>query len=304
MMSFTLIFIYFINKLIFFTAKLKEKLYSENSNFYNWRFGKIFYTKKGSGSPLLLIHDMNCTSSDFEWKEVIQKFSEKHTVYTIDLIGCGRSEKQKLTYTNYLYVQLISDFIKNVIKHNTDVISTGKTSSAVIMACYIDPQLFNNIIFVNPYNVYSMNKYPTYYHKALKHFIDMPIIGTLFYNIAVSKKSIKDSFKTLYFANQKKPYKKQIAAYYEAAHLSGSVSKFAYSSMLCHYTNTNMIHAIRELNNNICIVAGEQMDNLKDILDSYTTLNSSIETAILPNTKYLPQIESPEDFVSLCEIYL
>ena len=47
--------------------------------------------------------------------KVIDKLAENHAVYALDLLGCGRSEKPKITYTNYLYVQLISDFIKNVI---------------------------------------------------------------------------------------------------------------------------------------------------------------------------------------------
>ena len=159
--------IYILNKIVFVVSTMKELLYSANSNYFNWRFGKIFYTKRGSGTPVLLIHDMDCTSSDYEWREIVQKLSETHTVYTLDLLGCGRSDKPKMTYTNYLYVQLISDFIKNVIKHKTDIVSTGKTSSAVIMACYIDTQLFGNLILINPSKLSGMNKVPKYKHKLL-----------------------------------------------------------------------------------------------------------------------------------------
>ena len=126
--------IYFINRLIFASATLKNLLKSSANNYYSWRFGKIYYKKTGSGSPVLLIHDLTVYSSAYEWKEVIAKLSQSHTVYAIDLLGCGRSEKPRITYTNYLYVQLISDFIKNVIKEKTDVIASGYSGSFTVLA--------------------------------------------------------------------------------------------------------------------------------------------------------------------------
>ena len=64
----------------------------------------------------------------------------------MDLLGCGRSEKPNLTYTNYLYVQLISDFIQSEIGHRTDVIATGSSSSLIVMACANRSELFDLLI--------------------------------------------------------------------------------------------------------------------------------------------------------------
>ena len=90
---------------------MKDLLKSTASNYYNWRFGKIYYTKQGTGSPVLLIHDLTIYSSAYEWEALVKQLEKNHTVYCIDLPGCGRSDKQHITYTNYLYVQAISDFI-------------------------------------------------------------------------------------------------------------------------------------------------------------------------------------------------
>lgn len=83
--------------------------------YYHWKYGNIYYTKSGKGKPVLLIHDLDPTASSYEWKAVTKKLAENHTVYAIDLLGCGRSEKPNMTYTNYLYVQLMNEFISNVI---------------------------------------------------------------------------------------------------------------------------------------------------------------------------------------------
>ena len=80
--------IYVINRVIFATAVLKNLLKSSAKNFYNWRFGNIYYQKKGQGSPLLLIHDLTVYSSAYEWSQVIDELSKEHTVYALDLLGC------------------------------------------------------------------------------------------------------------------------------------------------------------------------------------------------------------------------
>jgi pimeloyl-ACP methyl ester carboxylesterase len=302
--SFFIFIIYLINKFIFFISTFKECLYSDNSKLYNWRFGKIFYTTKGAGSPLLLIHDLDCTSSDYEWKNLVSTLAENHTVYTIDLLGCGRSEKPKITYTNYLYVQLISDFIKNIIKHKTDVVVTGKSSSFVIMSCYIDAQLFNNLVIINPEDISTMNQYPKYKHNILKHVIDFPIIGTAIYNILVSKILIKDNFSTKYYSANTKVRSKYVNVYHESAHMGGPSAKYMYSSIRCHYTNTNIVHAIKELNNSIYIIAGENKLNNTKILEEYTNLNPSIESITLKNIKHLPQLENPQEVLEILNIFI
>ena len=65
------------NKLIFIQSGKKNMLYSKNKHQYSSRFGDIFYTKKGHGTPLLLIHDLKCTSSASEWEHIIDELSEK-----------------------------------------------------------------------------------------------------------------------------------------------------------------------------------------------------------------------------------
>lgn len=302
--SISIILTHILNQIIFVMSTMKEVLFSDNSSYYNWRFGKIFYTKKGVGSPVLLIHDLDCTSSDYEWKGIINKLSQNHTVYTLDMLGCGRSDKPKMTYTNFLYVQLISDFIKNIIKHKTDVIVTGHASPIITMSCFMDEHLFQNILMINPENIATVNKYPKTKHKLLKFILEFPIIGTFIYNTAVSKTFIKDLFYNKYYANPSFAKNRYISAYHEAAHKGGSASKYIYSSIKCHYTNTNFVHALKELNNSIYIIGGELENNINETLEQYTELNPSIETSIIKNTRHLPHLERPEAFINTIDIYL
>ena len=115
-----------INQYIFMSAVSKNALSTDHDLYYDWKLGKIYFTKEGTGNPLLLIHELDSMSCDFEWKKIRKKLSKNHTVYTIDLLGCGRSEKPNFTYTNFLYVQLITDFIKNIIGGRSEERRVGK----------------------------------------------------------------------------------------------------------------------------------------------------------------------------------
>ena len=69
---------------------------------------------------MLLLHDLHCASSGREWQYIEDTLAQDHTVYTLDLLGCGRSDKPAITYTNFLYVQLIVTFIKQGEKGEYD----------------------------------------------------------------------------------------------------------------------------------------------------------------------------------------
>ena len=292
-----------LNKLIFLRAGIKDMLFCENKHQYSWRFGNIFYTKKGSGSPILLIHELKCTASAAEWKFLINQLSKEHTVYALDLIGCGRSEKPKMTYTNYIYVQLINNFIKDVIGTRTDVITSGSSSSIAIMGCYSEPELYHHIMMVNPLSMKEMAKYPKANHKTLKTLIELPLIGTTIYNMITSYRSIfKDYKNKILYPDMN--IQKQVDTMYEASHLGGSSARYLYASERSHFTNINILHALKKLNHSICIIGGKDEKNIQETLEDYVYCNPSIETELMDNCMQYPHIEQPEAFSSLCSIYL
>ena len=296
--------IYVINRLVFATAVLKNLLKSSADNYYNWRFGKVYYKKKGHGSPVLLIHDLTVYSSAYEWNKVVNELAETHTVYAIDLLGCGRSEKPRITYTNYLYVQLIADFIKNVIGEKADVIASGYSGSFTILASYTNPEFISKIILINPPSLASLNKVPSKRSKLYKFILEFPIFGTLIYNIKTCQSNIQLLFTEKYLYNPFSVTPEMVDTYYEAAHKSLSNSKFLLSSLVAGYTNNNITHALKEINQSVTILYCEGENDSEKIAESYTTCNPAIESCMLKHAKHLPQLETPGKFLEILNIYL
>lgn len=288
-----------INKAINLYAPMKNLLKAENGSFFHWRYGNIYYTKHGKGTPLLLVHDLNPSASEYEWHKLITQLSKHHTVYTVDLLGCGRSGKPNMTYSNFLYVQLITDFIKNIIGTTTDVITSGESCSFTLMACNMESDLFGKIIVINPSNLSNLCKTPDKKKNALKSLIDLPIIGTFLYNLVYLKKNIGYRFYKEYYSNKHMVSLSAIDYYYEAAHLEDSHGKYLLSSIMANYTNINIVHALKKITNRIYLIGSIEKEGMQDIIDSYISCNPSIEASYISGSKHLPQLEKAKKIIQI-----
>lgn len=296
---FSLSFLHAINHLVFFLATAKEYLFTKNGSYYNHPGGRIFYSKTGNGSPILLIHDLHPTSSGYEWNEIVDELSQNHTVYTIDLLGCGRSDKPNITYTSYLYVQLLSSFVQDIIGDAPECIVTGNSAALAIMTTRMYPDLFRKITLVNPTSFDEARQFPSCLDKLLKKVLEAPIIGTFFYNLSTSYSRILRKFHKEYFFSTEKSSLKYVARYYEAAHLKGSSCKYLYASQCCHFLGCDVITAFSNISIPIHVILGEDLDNTEEMWDDVTTLNPNACVHTIPNTSYLPQLERPAAFLKV-----
>ena len=291
-----------INRLIFRTATAKNITNKRSCSIYPWKFGDISYSVSGSGKPLLLVHDLNAYSSSYEWDNVIDDLSKNHKVYTLDLLGCGKSDKPNLTYTTYMYTQLISDFVTNVIGSKSDVIATNTSAPMIIAAAFNNNKIFNKIVLVSPESIKNAMLTPNNQSKITRIILETPIIGTLVYNICVCRPGINNYLQKNIFANNEVP-NDYLNAYYENAHVKGAASKHLFTSDKCHFTTVTIGRLLSEIDNSIYIITGE-LDNNTYIIDEYVNINNAIETYAIPNSKKLPQVEEPEEFVKQVEIFL
>lgn len=293
-----------LNQMISSSAVLKNILKPGSGKRYAWKYGDIFYRKVGEGKPLLLIHDLNPISSGYEWNQVEDKLKENHTVYIIDLLGCGRSEKPGLTYTNYLYVQMISDFIRDVIGEMTDVAATGLSSSFVVMAAYQDPSLIGKILMINPEGLGKLEQIPDQKSKIMQTIMAIPVIGTTIYHIAYCRQNVEYLLTEKYLYNPFRVPQRYIDAYYESAHYGQGNGKYLLSCLDGFYLNANIRTVLGKLDQKMEILYGEKQENGKEIAESYRKENSSILLVPIYGTKLLPQLETPEETLTQIEKFI
>lgn len=296
--------IYAYNKFVEETATKKNLLSDSHGEFYNWTNGNIFYTKSGNGSPLLLVHDVNAAASSAEWTKLIHRLEKKHTVYAIDLLGCGRSDKPALEYTTYLYVQMITSFIKDVIKEKVTVVAPNMSASFVIMANHIDDTLFEKIILINPVSLKQMDVIADDLSMLKKRIIELPFFGTFIYNMMNSANQIDEAFRTRYFTKPQLISSTIEDIYYESAHKNGSNGKYLYASLLGNYLNNGISHAVKKTTTPTLIIGSKEMKNYAHALDDYHKVNPNIEIMKITNGSLYPHMEVPEKINSIIEDYL
>ena len=263
-----------INKFIFNTSD--EHSEEDSFNYYNWKFGNIYYQKTGSGSPLLLIKELNHYSSSMESDKVIDTLSREHTVYTIDLLGCGKSDKPAITYTCYLYVQLLTDFIRDIIGEKTDIVATGASVSFVTAACQNIADQIGHIILVCPESIRTLAKAPNHKSKLLASIINLPIYGTFIYNVGARNTALSDS----------------------------AECRYLYSSILGHYTTVNIAHCLEGLTTSIAVISGKNAPETFEKAEEYCNVLPSIEHIEIAGCGLLPQRENADAFLEQIDILL
>ena len=300
--SSTLIGVSLINKMMSMHAISKNLLEKEATKEFEWRFGNIKYRKKGHGNPVLLVHSLDVAASSEEWFRIRDKLAESHTVYSIDLLGCGLSEKPFMTYTNHIFAQLICDFIKVIIGKRTTVISSGNSSAFVISACDNDSTLFEKIILVSPENPDKGQLIPGKRARTYKAILSMSVLGNLLYNIAVFRWNIRYNIRSDFY--RKDRFTKDILdKCYEAAH-RGLSPRSLYSSIVCFYTKKNIKFELSQINNSIVIFEGKHNKEASKVLREYMKINPAVETVIIDDSNKYPHIENDKGFLNALNIYL
>ena len=68
--------LHIINQFISSAATVKNLLPIRPGKYFDWRHGRVYYRKFGSGKPLLLIHDLDPSSSAYEWNQLEQQLAK------------------------------------------------------------------------------------------------------------------------------------------------------------------------------------------------------------------------------------
>lgn len=286
-----------INQLIFYLAKTKNKYLSRKSNYFSWKHGKVYYTVKGKGTPLLLLHGLGTGASSFEFHKNIDVLSQHHKIYALDFLGFGRSDKPAMTYTGFLYVQLIIEFIRQVIGQKTSIVASSHSTEYAVAAASMVPNLIDSLILISPTGIVQNHELPKSHDKLMKNIYTLPVVGDTLYNILSSRKSIKSFLQSQIYYRKSAVSDYIVEQYYISAHMSGSTSKFAPASFLTNYLNVSIDKLYRILNHKICLIWGKEDEiNPLENLDSFLSIHPNVQVEIFEECKLLPHDEHSDLF--------
>lgn len=211
------------NRMIFKKMQENSSLSCEEGDFQDWKHGTYFYKKKtgGAGYPILILHDLYPDQSADHCDKLMNQLSKRRTVYSMDLLGCGRSDKPAITYSNFLYVLQVVDCIEKIIGQPVHLVAKGNSATIAVAVAKYKPEYVVQLSLLDPVEEEDSRKMPDKKSKLLKMIIELPVFGPLLYHMA--------------FSNCK------------AAHMGGASARYLYASIVGRYTNMDVAWMLEEL---------------------------------------------------------
>lgn len=211
------------NQIIFKKMQEKDELSCVDGEFYEWKHGTFFYKKKvgGAGHPILILHDLFPDQHADRCEKLANQLAAHRTVYSMDLLGCGRSDKPAITYTNFLYVLQVVECIEKIIGQPVHLVARGRSAAIAVAVAKYKPEYVVQLSLLDPTEEEESRQQPDQKSKIMKKIIELPVFGTLLYHIA--------------FASS------------QAAHIGGSNARYLYASIAGRYTNLDVAWMLEEL---------------------------------------------------------
>ena len=108
----------------------------------------LSYQREGSGESILLIHGI--TTYSFIWRNMIPLLSEKYDVISVDLLGCGESDKPlNVSYSIKHHSELLKEFIDRLCIRKLHVVGhdVGGGIAQILAVNY--PDLLIDLTLIN-----------------------------------------------------------------------------------------------------------------------------------------------------------
>lgn len=116
-------------------------------NFWTWRQHKVHYVVQGQGPPMVLIHGFG--ASAFHWRYNIPELAKTHTVYAVDLLGFGLSEKALIEYDADVWRDQVADFVREVVGKPAVLAGNSVGGFTVLSTAAAYPDLVSGLVLLN-----------------------------------------------------------------------------------------------------------------------------------------------------------
>lgn len=270
-----------------------------NQYIYNSKYGKIRFIKKGRGKPVLLIHSLTSGGNLSEFNKQIELLSRDYRVYALDLLGYGNSDRPALSYSSYLYTELINDFIDDVIKEPTYIIASSESSVFAVMAREFNPENIEKLLLISPYGLEDNSCRVKY---GIGKFLGGLHFGTTFYNIFHSLPGLLYYLNKYVYSNKANITPKVIRNYHLSSHMGGINTKYPLIAKLKGYFNLDIRKQLLNTNIPVHIVWGA--DNKLNPIDEISCIDELSEKfgiSIFEKSKLFPHDENPYAFADIAK---
>ena len=272
----------------------------ERGKLYSWVYGDIRYMVRGKGKPLLLVHDIGGGAGLHEWDRAIAALSRQYTVYAIDLIGFGLSDKPAMSYSPYLFARCINDFARDVIGGKANIAASGLGAAFAAAAYKLAPELYSKVLLVSPEGVGMALDLADDKQKWVRRLLELPVFGTFIHNIMHRVPVMRYLMTGDFYRAQAIPddfWQKS----HESAYYGGASAKYPLAAYAAKELNLDTERLLRDVHIPVHIIwGGQNRDNPPENFESILANSPGINLTVLPHAGRYPHYEDDRAFCREC----
>lgn len=271
---------------------------------YSWELGEISYHDLGQGDePILLVHSFGPGHDGEEWRAVAEQLAKETRVLVLDLIGWGRSDKPNSTYDGELYIQLLNDFIEDVVVEPCVVVAAGLSAAYAVQVAVDRPEAVRAVGAVVPSGIEAEEDEPDIRDALVHWLLRTPVFGTAALNVYTSQTALGQYLRRDVLAAPERADASRIEHHYRSSHQPGAHASLA--AYLSGYSNHRVVDALGRFSLPLWLAWGRQAKNPPvETADLWLQRAPQARLDVFENSGNLPHLEEPRAFVESLRRYL
>lgn len=277
------------------------------SRFYHWiRNGElynIFYKVNGDGSPVVLVHGINAAASSEEMRASFTGLSQSHRVYAIDLLGFGLSDRPGRAYTASDYVDLIDDFLRDVVQQPAAIIASSLSAAYAIAVAAHAPERVTALILICPTGLQRLADPPQTRQRLVGQVLRLPVLGSALFNLLVARPMLRYFLVERTYADPGRVTEKLLDAYSCTSHQDGA--RYAPAAFLGGALNLSVRETYPSLAQPVQIVWGREA-KVTPVSDAnlFIRARPASRLKVFDRAGLLPHDECADEFLELARLVL
>ena len=242
---------------------------------------EINYLQQGDGNTTLLFLHGWCIDATY-WKNQLQYFSQKYSVYAIDLPGFGKSKAQRTNWTIEEYANDVTAFINTMNLTNVVIIGHSMAGEIMLQSALANNPKIVGIVGIDNFKIIDVVFTP----EQMKQMTDfLPLLQNDFKNSAPAYADMM-----LFHPSTSNEVKNRVKTDF-----ANSNSVIAYETLMTQmqYSYADA-QRLEQLNNKLYLINSDYFPTNNDGLKNHCKSGFQVET--ISATGHYPMIEKPTEF--------
>jgi pimeloyl-ACP methyl ester carboxylesterase len=259
------------------------------------RAGDVAYVVAGSGSPVLLLHGVGAGNSMLEWEKNFEALREHHTVYALDLLGFGRSDRPEYKYSCGDYADLVVTFLRNVINEPCALIASSDSCNFAIEAANRAPELVSKLVLICPPTLPDEGEG----RQAERHFLwklfSLPVLGQTIHNFFTSRAAIRRFSESELFYDKTLVTEEFITRHHVDAHQKGA--RWGVASFVSGWMRRDAHRTWEKLSQPALLIWGRnaRISGI-ETAPEWLALKTDAQLEVVDRAMLMPHFERPEEW--------